>query len=197
MYCTWYCVQYRVLYNTHIVILYISRDSCYTARIVLYSELYSKGLNCRWAWETVNSLSRFTSARTHGICGCCPGPGLWNVHGFASQLLDIEQGVPYSVQKQLTKLQSKMPLLVKASDHDLCPVQYICQFGVSLPIDSVPPCWWPWARSVIGRWTILFVHNIFKKVPCVLLRDGAANINPKLWVTICISDADLKKKRIF
>ena len=36
---------YIALYNSNIV---ISRSSSYKARIVLYSVLYSKGLNCRW-----------------------------------------------------------------------------------------------------------------------------------------------------
>ena len=149
-------------------------------------------MQCRWHSEEEKQKRPQARGHTESADAVSALASETYMVSLRSSLTSNKVTVPYSVRKQLTKLQSKMPLLVKASDHDLCPVQHICQFGVSLPIDSVPPCSWPWARSVIGRWTILFVHNIFKKVPCVLLRDGAANINPKLRVTICFSDADLK-----
>ena len=50
-------------------------------------------------------------------------------NGFAVQLLDIEVQMPCSFQKQLTKVQSKMPLVVKARDHDLCRAAVLMEMG--------------------------------------------------------------------
>ena len=88
---------------------------------------------------------------------------------------------------------TKMPCLVKVSNHDLCLAQYICQFCVALPIDRLPLRWWPWGRCVIWWWSFIILHDSLKQVPWAVLRDCGANILPPLGIAICI-DYKLQKK---